>query len=192
MALLMLDDRVHSWFDARNPVVKMNGSLRSDLYARMCHWASTAHVVLALGTSLSGLAADMVPEECARRASAAGSRHDGGLVIVALQRTRLDGSASLRIFAKLDDIMERLARRLERDYAEERQALMRTGAVDRNQRQQPKEETVPPVSFSWPTDAEVAAASRHPEQWYANAYRADDKSWTRETRAQCLARSNPS
>ena len=50
-----------------------------------------ADVVLALGTSLSGLHADNVAVECARRAVRA---REGGLVVVALQRTKRDARAS--------------------------------------------------------------------------------------------------
>lgn len=153
-----------SWFDPRNPVVKMNGALRSDLYARMRSWARKADVVLALGTSLSGLASDCVAEECAKRAiqgracAAAGAPPAAGLVIVSLQRTRLDSSAALRIYARLDETLDLLARELE------------IGDV--------------------PTDAEVAAASRDPSKWYT--YDPADRTWTRETRQECLERAQPS
>merc|ERR550514_1147731 len=97
------------WFDDRNPVVKMSGSLRDDLFARLEEWTERADVVLALGTSLSGLHADNVAVECARRAVRA---REGGLVVVALQRTKQDARASLRVYAKLDDALEVLAKKL--------------------------------------------------------------------------------
>ena len=57
---------------------------------------------LALGTSLCDTpsTADRVPAAAARRA---------GLAIVSLQRTRCDGDAAVRIFARLDDTLMRLA-----------------------------------------------------------------------------------
>ena len=70
--------QVHgSWFDPSNPVVRYSGTLRDDLYLRMqvpdCLYisfenehtkasAKKADLVLVIGTSLSGLASDCVPE----------------------------------------------------------------------------------------------------------------------------------
>merc|ERR1711907_105183 len=101
-----------SWFDARNVVVKMSGQLRADLVARMETTASKADLVLALGTSLSGMAADRVPFACAGRHSR-GEGETLGLVIVSLQCTPRDDDAALRIFAKLDDVAELLAKQLD-------------------------------------------------------------------------------
>merc|ERR1719502_452662 len=58
------------WFDRRNIVVKMSGTLRGDLFDRMERTAATADLTLAVGTSLSGLCADQVADEPARRAAA--------------------------------------------------------------------------------------------------------------------------
>ena len=71
-----------SWFDPSNPVVRYSGTLRDDLYLSMqvlllitdqklnpnCKskhmkaCAKKADLVLVIGTSLSGLASDCVPE----------------------------------------------------------------------------------------------------------------------------------
>lgn len=105
-------NEVHgSWFDMRNPVVAMNGSLRKDLANRLDHWTQRADMVLALGTSLSGLRSDSIAQECAHRAASNG---DGlGLVIVSLTRTPLDDCATLRIFATLEETLLLLASNLE-------------------------------------------------------------------------------
>lgn len=104
-----------SWFDHRNPVVAMGGSMRKDLVERMEFWAGKADVVLTLGTSLSGLTADMLPELCSQRnMDKEGHIIDPfkGLVIVNHQRTRLDYFATLRIFADIDEVMIGLVERL--------------------------------------------------------------------------------
>jgi len=145
------------WFDDRNPVVKMSGSLRDDLFARLEEWTERADVVLALGTSLSGLHADNVAVECARRAVRA---REGGLVVVALQRTKQDARASLRVYAKLDDALEVLAKKLG-------------------------------VRRAMPTLEECGRAARDPAAWYADMYRPGDPTWTRETPAERLRRTNP-
>ena len=49
-----------SWFDPSNPVVKYDGSLHPRAFPWMKKDASTADLVLVLGTSLSGLTADCV------------------------------------------------------------------------------------------------------------------------------------
>jgi hypothetical protein len=43
-----------SWFDPSNPVVKMSGELRSDLFEDLLRTEAESDMVLALGTSLSG------------------------------------------------------------------------------------------------------------------------------------------
>lgn len=60
-------------------------------------------LVLAMGTSLCGMHADMVVEGAARRRLEDGGGH--GAVIVGFQRTRMDNLASLRIFAAIDEVM---------------------------------------------------------------------------------------
>jgi len=97
-----------SLFDPSNPVVPMGGKLRPDLDHWMDEWAVRADLCLALGTSLSGMAADciaLIPAEKAQR------HEEGalGTVIVALQQTPHDAGCSLRLFAPIDDVMEMLA-----------------------------------------------------------------------------------
>jgi len=102
-----------SWFDTRNAVVQMRGSLRPDLCRRMESTARVSDLVLAGGTSLCGLYADQVATDVAHRhwqqqqhasAGAVGSAAAGvghvhareapaavlGLVIVNLQKTMQD------------------------------------------------------------------------------------------------------
>ena len=125
-------NQIHgSWFDARNPVVAMDGAMRDDLDERLDEWAEKADLVLALGTTLSGLRADMLAERVAARARGVVDLHRarvtgaaadgggssdggymGGLVIVALTKTPLDDAASLRIYGRLDEVLGRLAARL--------------------------------------------------------------------------------
>merc|ERR1712078_660359 len=76
----------------------------------MFHWADQTDLCLALGTSLSGLNADRMARNPAKKYS----KQKGclGLVIVALQETQLDELATLRIFALLDDVLQLLAEEL--------------------------------------------------------------------------------
>merc|ERR1711939_1115838 len=83
-----------AWGDDKNPVKMMDDSLRGDLLGWMEHWEREADLCVAMGTSLCGMAADCVAEQCAAR------HHSGqgeGLVIINLQKTQLDSEASLRI-----------------------------------------------------------------------------------------------
>jgi len=96
-----------AWFDPSNPVVPMEGSLRDDL----CNWLmreeKLADLCLALGTSLCGMNADRMVTTPARKAARPGSSCLGS-VIVSVQQTVHDSTCSLRIFAKLDNVMELL------------------------------------------------------------------------------------
>jgi len=100
--------------------------LRSDLYADMVWQARNADLVIVLGTSLTGLNADqcvtstasrsMQPravkrKQCCKRKGAdrAAAVRALGSVIISPQRTPQDGTATLRIFAKADDVMKALA-----------------------------------------------------------------------------------
>ena len=136
------------WFDPANPVVPMDGALRADNTQHLQQACSRADLVLALGTSLSGVSADKVVSRVAHRAlgerkarqgspleaipeggvqphigsvdngdGEAGALHALGSVIINVQQTRLDSVASLRIFAKLDDVMSALALELCLDVA---------------------------------------------------------------------------
>jgi len=99
-----------SLHDPSNPVVPYEGSLRDDLYDWMMDWKEKADLCLALGTSLSGFNCDSVPERIAKK----GLYGEGlGLVLVNLQQTTYDELCTLRIFAKIDDVMALLAEELE-------------------------------------------------------------------------------
>jgi len=102
----LLNEIHGAWYDPTNPVVPMSGQLRGDLFERLLQWEEQADLCLCLGTSVCGMNADRVVSSCAKR-QAEGSAL--GSVIVSLQQTVLDNSAALRIFAKIDDVMELLA-----------------------------------------------------------------------------------
>jgi NAD-dependent SIR2 family protein deacetylase len=48
--LARLNEIHGSWFDSRNPVVAMDGAMRSDLLGRLEEWAERADLVLAMGS----------------------------------------------------------------------------------------------------------------------------------------------
>jgi len=98
-----------AWFDPSNPVVQFNGSLRTDLFEWLLRTEKTADMCLCLGTSLSGMNADRIAEAPARHCKAG----QLGTVIINLQRTRLDASSSVRIWAKLDDALSMIAAALQ-------------------------------------------------------------------------------
>ena len=95
-----------AWHDPSNPVVPMTGSLRGDLCQWMYDWETKADLCLAMGTSLCGMNADRMVSTPAEKAA----KGEGlGSVIVGIQRTAYDHLASLRIFAKIDEVMALLA-----------------------------------------------------------------------------------
>jgi NAD-dependent SIR2 family protein deacetylase len=96
-----------AFFDPSNPG---GFDLREDLVEDMFQWADRTDLCLALGTSLSGLNADRIARNPAKKYSKQKGCH--GLVIVALQETQLDELATLRIFALLDDVLQLLAEEL--------------------------------------------------------------------------------
>jgi NAD-dependent SIR2 family protein deacetylase len=99
-----------AWYDPSNPVVPMTGSLRDDLMNWLLEWERKADLVLAMGTSLCGMNADRVVTTCAQKCV---KRHKGlGAVIVSLQRTQYDEISSLRIYAKIDEVMAMLAKEM--------------------------------------------------------------------------------
>ena len=57
-----------SLWDPTNKVVPMNGNLKTNNYNMMCEWDDKADLVLALGTSMSGLNSDNVAEGASNRA----------------------------------------------------------------------------------------------------------------------------
>jgi len=95
-----------SWFDKSNPVVQMDGILRKDLLHQMLIWREATDLVLAMGTSLSGMNADSCASESANRFREGLGE---GLVIVSIQRTPMDEVSTLRIYARTDDVMRQLA-----------------------------------------------------------------------------------
>ena len=105
-----------AWFDPSNPVVKMEGELRSDLFSDLLEWEQKTDLCIAVGTSLAGMNADRVSATVAKRAAIGGVTSDGsialGTVIISLQQTQMDSSSALRIFARIDDVMTALATEL--------------------------------------------------------------------------------
>jgi len=100
-----------AWFDPSNPVVPMSGHLRTDLCEDLETHVEHADLVLAMGTSLCGMNADRVVEGAARRCIDDGAGE--GSVIVGFQRTAMDNLASLRIYARIDEVMLLLAMEME-------------------------------------------------------------------------------
>mmetsp|Transcript_5022 Transcript_5022/g.11954 ORF Transcript_5022/g.11954 Transcript_5022/m.11954 type:complete len:531 (+) Transcript_5022:158-1750(+) len=98
-----------SWFDPSNPVVLYSGTLRSELCEQMVDFAETSDLTIVMGTSLTGLNADQVAKKPAKRSLRGQSL---GTVIISPQQTEQDGKATLRIFAKADDVMKLLSARL--------------------------------------------------------------------------------
>ena len=106
----------------------MDGRLRSDLVQRLRATTEASQLVVAMGTSLSGVAADQLVSSIGQRAkreadadvdnrgearggsaTSHGCDHSGGAVIINIQQTRLDGLAALRIFAPVDEVCRQLA-----------------------------------------------------------------------------------
>eukprot|EP00747_Dinoflagellata_sp_TGD_P067317 gnl/TRDRNA2_/TRDRNA2_155216_c0_seq1.p1 gnl/TRDRNA2_/TRDRNA2_155216_c0~~gnl/TRDRNA2_/TRDRNA2_155216_c0_seq1.p1 ORF type:complete len:665 (+),score=100.38 gnl/TRDRNA2_/TRDRNA2_155216_c0_seq1:190-1995(+) len=138
-----------SWFDPSNPTVGFGDPLRADLFADLLAEEFRCDLCLALGTSLCDTpsTADRVAVMPGLRAlgcrpALAGCTLGGagGLVIVALQRTRLDSLASVRIYAHLDDVLAALAVELGLPQA----ALLSTPQTSREQESplQPGDEVV--------------------------------------------------
>jgi len=120
------------WFDPSNPVVPMEGSLRTDLVRRLKGSRESADLVIVMGTSLSGVSADQLVSEVGRKRLLAKETAEHaadkdavqaaavegeemvpppplGAVIVNIQQTRLDHLAALRIFATCDEVARLLA-----------------------------------------------------------------------------------
>jgi hypothetical protein len=166
-----------SWHDKEhNPVVKMSGKLRPDLARWMGEWERRADVVLALGTSLCGMASDGMACGAARRfldalhatptaAAGGASTHPtetpapSGLCIVNLQRTPLDKVASLRIFGKLDMVLTLLAAELGVEVGHREPQAVPTGFFWRPESGEEIPDTRPK-----PTPAAIEAAERERQQ----------------------------
>jgi len=102
----LLNEIHGAWFDPSNPVIPMSGDLRGDLFDDLMEWEEKADMVLAMGTSMCGMNADRVVTTCAQKGAFGLTT---GAVIINLQRTQHDNLASLRIYAKIDDVMKLLA-----------------------------------------------------------------------------------
>lgn len=108
-----LVNEIHgAWFDVSNPVVKMSGELRTDLFEDLLAWEETSDLTLSIGTSMCGMNADRVFTNVARRAKNGLVDALGG-VIISLQQTQYDDISSIRIFAKIDDVMRLLSQKLD-------------------------------------------------------------------------------
>jgi len=107
-----------AWHAPDNPVIQMSGSLREDLFADLLDCEKTADLAIAVGTSLCGMNADRVVQTAAQRA-AKGVPGMLGSVIVCLQRTVHDAEATLRIFARCDDVFAILAEEMQLEVAPE-------------------------------------------------------------------------
>lgn len=122
-----------SLHDPANPIVPYEGSLRDDLHDWMLEWEWRHDLCLALGTSLSGFNVDRVaaaairasaPPSSATSAAAAAAppslsvggegarRRHLGLVLVNLQATPYDEGCALRLWARIDTVMELLCAEL--------------------------------------------------------------------------------
>ena len=100
-----------SWLDKKeNPIIKMSGSLRGDLFEWMLEMEKQCDFVFAVGTSFSGLNADRCAATCAARHQKRGTGQ--GLVVLSIQETPMDDVAAVRVFAKIDDFMLIVARQL--------------------------------------------------------------------------------
>mmetsp|Transcript_8227 Transcript_8227/g.21560 ORF Transcript_8227/g.21560 Transcript_8227/m.21560 type:complete len:243 (+) Transcript_8227:923-1651(+) len=86
----------------------MSAELRSDLFADLLECEQQADLAIAVGTSLCGMNADRVVSTPASKAP----RRALGSVIIGLQRTALDVSATLRIFGACDTVFEMLTNEL--------------------------------------------------------------------------------
>jgi len=113
-----------AWHDPSNPVVPMSGELRGDLFEQMLLWIERADLTISLGTSMCGMNSDRVFTTVAERAKSnfkkgtirhttSGNAAPLGGVIVGIQCTQHDDLAALRIFARIDRVMELLAVELE-------------------------------------------------------------------------------
>jgi len=101
-----------AWFDPSNPVVPFSGSLRSDLFQEMLQAEKQTDLCLCLGTSLAGMNADRMAKTPAEK-SLKNPKETLGTVIINLQETNLDHQSAVRVWAKLDDAMDLLARELQ-------------------------------------------------------------------------------
>jgi NAD-dependent SIR2 family protein deacetylase len=98
-----------AWFDPSNPVVPMSGKLRTDLFQALLDWEEKADLCLTLGTSLCGMNADRMAVTPGKKSL---KKKAIGTVIVSIQSTQYDNLSCLRIFSRIDDVMDLLANEL--------------------------------------------------------------------------------
>jgi len=96
-----------SWFDPSNPVVPMEGTLRGDLFQWIQEEENYSDLVIAMGTSLCGMNSDRMVKTPGKKFINEGQGL--GAVIIGFQRTAMDEYASIRIFARIDEVMLLLA-----------------------------------------------------------------------------------
>ena len=107
-----------AWYDPSNPVVPMKGSLRTDLFQDLLSWEDRADLTISMGTTMCGMNSDRVFTTVATKAIQGRKKKTKsdsaiGGVIINLQQTQYDSLSCLRIFSKLDIVMEMLLRELE-------------------------------------------------------------------------------
>jgi mono-ADP-ribosyltransferase sirtuin 6 len=95
-----------SWFNKKNPVVLMDDNLKPELHEWLREWAEKSDLVLAMGSSMCGMAADRIATRVAEREGTL------GLIIINLQKTPHDHLATIRIFAPCDKVMSLLAKKM--------------------------------------------------------------------------------
>ena len=89
----------------------MSGSLRDDLFDWMNEEEHKADLVLAMGTSLSGMNADRMVSTASKKYL---KKKEGlGSIIIGFQKTKMDKLASLRIFARIDEVMKLLVEEMD-------------------------------------------------------------------------------
>ena len=102
-----------AWYDPSNPVVQFSGSLRGDLFNWMLEIEEETDLCLCLGTSLSGMNADRCAWTPAKKYCK--KKKGNGTIMINLQRTKIDESSSIRVWAKLDDAFQILVKKLDLD-----------------------------------------------------------------------------
>merc|ERR1711998_767448 len=69
-----------AWQDSKNPVVKMSGSLRKDMYEWLEEWEEKVEVCLTVGSSLCGMRSDSMAQEAADRGLSMNNPDLNGLI----------------------------------------------------------------------------------------------------------------
>merc|ERR1712070_1123858 len=93
----------------RNPVVKMSGSLREDMFDWLEEWEDKVEVCLTVGTSMCGMRSDSMADECADM----DDFNKNGLIIIGLQPTAKDFKCGVRIWGLLDEILVKLVHKMD-------------------------------------------------------------------------------